>query len=315
MKQEPNVFDFSRGFVAFPRSLTHWEWYRSPKDARLFFHLMLTANWKPGRVCGREVPAGGRLASRRTLAEETGLTEMEVRTALKHLCRSGCVTVEPGRQYSLIRIAGWDELSPESRERPARPAPETPPETTPANPPESAPETAPEAPGAEPAEPRPLTHRQPTANPRLTTIKQRKQEKQSQQGNKQQPPSPSGSGRGCGELPLPERLWMELELGRGTPPALCRLLGEARAEGMEEEVLAAAVRRTAENGPVNPLAYLRGVLGRCRAAGCRTMAQWDRTSPTPANRGSRVDRETPSGSDFLRDAALRPFRLYRREGA
>ena len=108
---------------------------------------------------------------------------------------------------------------------------------------------------------------------------------------------------------------MELELGRGTPPALCRLLGEARAEGMEEEVLAAAVRRTAENGPVNPLAYLRGVLGRCRAAGCRTMAQWDRTSPTPSNRGSRVDRETPSGSDFLRDAALRPFRLYRREGA
>ena len=35
--------DPSRGFVAFPRGLTDWEWYSEPNTARLFFHLLLTA--------------------------------------------------------------------------------------------------------------------------------------------------------------------------------------------------------------------------------------------------------------------------------
>ena len=35
--------DPTRGFVAFPRGLTDWEWYTEPNTARLFFHLLLTA--------------------------------------------------------------------------------------------------------------------------------------------------------------------------------------------------------------------------------------------------------------------------------
>lgn len=37
--------DPSRGFVAIPRGLTDWEWYSEPNTARLFIHLLLTANW------------------------------------------------------------------------------------------------------------------------------------------------------------------------------------------------------------------------------------------------------------------------------
>ena len=38
--------DTTRGFVAFPRGLIDWEWYTEPNTARLFFHLLLTANWQ-----------------------------------------------------------------------------------------------------------------------------------------------------------------------------------------------------------------------------------------------------------------------------
>ena len=38
--------DPSRGFVAIPRGLTDWEWYSEPNTARLFIHLLLTANWQ-----------------------------------------------------------------------------------------------------------------------------------------------------------------------------------------------------------------------------------------------------------------------------
>lgn len=47
--------DTTRGFVAFPRGLIDWEWYTEPNTARLFFHLLLTANWQENS--GRASPS------------------------------------------------------------------------------------------------------------------------------------------------------------------------------------------------------------------------------------------------------------------
>ena len=45
--------ELSRGFVAFPRGLTDWEWYTDANTARVYFHLLLSANWsrKPANEC------------------------------------------------------------------------------------------------------------------------------------------------------------------------------------------------------------------------------------------------------------------------
>lgn len=48
--------DTTRGFVAFPRGLIDWEWYTEPNTARLFFHLLLTANWQEKQVAGHHHP-------------------------------------------------------------------------------------------------------------------------------------------------------------------------------------------------------------------------------------------------------------------
>ena len=50
--------DPSRGFVAFPRGLTDWEWYSEPNTARLFFHLLLTANWQEKQWQGITIRPG-----------------------------------------------------------------------------------------------------------------------------------------------------------------------------------------------------------------------------------------------------------------
>ena len=50
--------DPSRGFVAFPRGLTDWEWYSEPNTARLFFHLLLTANWQEKQWQGISISPG-----------------------------------------------------------------------------------------------------------------------------------------------------------------------------------------------------------------------------------------------------------------
>lgn len=102
----------------------------------------------------------------------------------------------------------------------------------------------------------------------------------------------------------PEALWVGLGLGQGALPTLAQLLAESRARGIEEEVLAEAIRRTAEHQPKAPLAYLRSSLEQCAARGCKTLPQF-LAAYSGSGRGMRVDRPAPSGKNFLADAVFR----------
>ena len=74
--------DPSRGFVAIPRGLTDWEWYSEPNTARLFIHLLLTANWQEKQWQGITIHPGELVTSQSQLAKQLNLTVMQVRTAL-----------------------------------------------------------------------------------------------------------------------------------------------------------------------------------------------------------------------------------------
>lgn len=122
------------------------------------------------------------------------------------------------------------------------------------------------------------------------------------------PPSPEAGMT----TTTPEQVWIQLGLGSQVSPALQRLLDDCRAKGVEDAVLAEAIRRTAEYEASAPLPYLRASLERAIAQGCKTLAQFQ-AAHSGSGRGQRVDRETPSGRDFLADAATRPFRRKRRD--
>ena len=88
-------------------------------------------------------------------------------------------------------------------------------------------------------------------------------------------------------------------------------IAEYRKAGIEDALILEAIRETAAHAAKCPLAYTRRILDRCQAQGIHTLAAWQ-----AAHRGGdakRVDRETPSGSDFLADAATRPRRHKRKE--
>lgn len=102
--------DPSRGFVAFPRGLTDWEWYTEPNTARLFFHLLLTANWKEKQWKGITICPGQLVTSRANLAKQLGLSEREVRTALSHLRETKYLTIKTGPKYSVITINNYSSI-------------------------------------------------------------------------------------------------------------------------------------------------------------------------------------------------------------
>lgn len=52
-------------------------------------------------------------------------------------------------------------------------------------------------------------------------------------------------------------------------------------------------------------AYVRKALDEAQAQGCQSVEEYHKTNPVGAGRSRRVDRSTPSGNDFLKDAARR----------
>lgn len=97
------------GWIKVHRKMTEWEWYQDPNTSRLFFHLLLTANHKPGKWQGMDIPAGSRITSIRKLAAETNLSERNIRTALKHLISTHEVTQSSTSRYTLIQLTNYEK--------------------------------------------------------------------------------------------------------------------------------------------------------------------------------------------------------------
>ena len=110
--------------------------------------------------------------------------------------------------------------------------------------------------------------------------------------------------------PSLEESWLSLGLGRRMGPAVQQALRAYLAAGLEDALIVQAMREAAEHDVKATLPYIRSILDRCQAQGIRTLDAWQ-----AAHRGGgkRVDRETPSGSDFLADAMDRPRRHKRKE--
>ena len=98
------VVELQGNYVKISRKIAEWEWYKDINTKTLFFHLLLKANWKPGRFQGVDIPRGSLATSLQNLSLETGLTIRGVRTALKHLETTGEVTVKRQAKFSVVTI-------------------------------------------------------------------------------------------------------------------------------------------------------------------------------------------------------------------
>lgn len=102
--------DPSRGFVAIPRGLTDWEWYTEPNTARLYIHLLLTANWQAKQWQGITIKPGQLVTSRASLAKQLKMSEQTIRTALEHLRATKYITSQAGPKYTIITINNYSDI-------------------------------------------------------------------------------------------------------------------------------------------------------------------------------------------------------------
>lgn len=98
-------------FVKIDRKILEWEWWDDFNTFRLFFYMLVSAYWKDGYYKGELIERGSFPSSISKLASETGLTDNEIRNALKHLKSTGEITSKAHSKYSVFTIKNLQFVS------------------------------------------------------------------------------------------------------------------------------------------------------------------------------------------------------------
>lgn len=94
-------------FIVLNRSLLTWEWYGDIPVRILFVHILLKANWKPGKFQGEDILPGSFPTSTDALAKETGLSHQQTKTALSKLRSTGEITSRATSKFTVVTVANW----------------------------------------------------------------------------------------------------------------------------------------------------------------------------------------------------------------
>ena len=96
-------------WIKIDRNILDWRWYKSSTTLQVFLYLLLRANVKPGDFGMIRVLRGQVVTSYSRIAEDLGLSQQEVRTALGHLKQTGEITSCSTSRYSIISVVNYNK--------------------------------------------------------------------------------------------------------------------------------------------------------------------------------------------------------------
>ena len=109
MRKQKIALASSNSWIKIYRKFLKWEWYDDINVKVLFLHCLLKANYKDKKWHGIEIKRGSFLTTIRGLAKETGLTPMQIRTALNKLKTTHEITQSSNTNYTVITINNYEK--------------------------------------------------------------------------------------------------------------------------------------------------------------------------------------------------------------
>ena len=97
----------ANGWVKLHRQMTEWGWYKDNNTKCLFIHLLLMANHERKEYKGVVIKKGQLMTGLDVLANQTGMSVMQIRTALKHLKLTSEITINSTSKGTIITILNW----------------------------------------------------------------------------------------------------------------------------------------------------------------------------------------------------------------
>ena len=98
----------TNGYIKEYRSLLSWGWFKDPFTAHLWEYLRLAANWDEAVFKGKPVRRGELVTSYPAMAEATGMSVQNVRTAIRHLKQTGEIEMKSFHDFSIVTIVNYD---------------------------------------------------------------------------------------------------------------------------------------------------------------------------------------------------------------
>ena len=95
-------------YIMVDRNLRMWRWFKTPNTLQVWLWLLMSANIEDHDFQNETIHRGELATSRQAIMNATGLTEQQVRTALKHLKLTGEITVQQRANYQVISIVSYD---------------------------------------------------------------------------------------------------------------------------------------------------------------------------------------------------------------
>lgn len=95
------------GWIKIHKKMLQWEWFTDVNVAHLFVYLLLAANYEDRQWRGMTIERGQLVTSRDHLAQATGLSVQQVRTALDKLERTGEITQKSTNKYRIVTICKY----------------------------------------------------------------------------------------------------------------------------------------------------------------------------------------------------------------
>lgn len=95
-------------YIKLFHKILSWGWYGDTNTFRVFMHILLKANYKETEYKGYKLKPGDCVFGRKTWAEELGLSERQVRTALEHLKSTNEVTTKTTNRFTIVHVEKWE---------------------------------------------------------------------------------------------------------------------------------------------------------------------------------------------------------------
>ena len=98
------------GYVKIYRRILDWKYYRTDLATKVvWLHILLTANYKDYKVGRTTIQAGTLICTMQELADETGTSYRQVRSAIDRLKDTGEITVKRSSHKLILTITKWVE--------------------------------------------------------------------------------------------------------------------------------------------------------------------------------------------------------------
>lgn len=133
----------SKGYIKLHRQVVEWGWYQDAVVARVFIHLLLTANYEDAQWRDIVVKRGQRVLSYQKLAAELELPKTSIYRAIRKLEETKEIQCEATATYTVVTILNYDRYQDNETDEAERPLhekyssvrrPAQPKPSTPANP-------------------------------------------------------------------------------------------------------------------------------------------------------------------------------------